>query len=149
MKKLAIATVLAMAVTTASALEIGVTGTRDYSGGDRNFGGVTLGQSFGKTNITLGAERSVVGTNDQNRFSLVGSYDLAKLGPVTVGPRVGVAYLNNQTGEDGYAATVGIGATLPVTKQVSLGLAVDRQYGQDRVDQFDGNRATASVNYRF
>jgi hypothetical protein len=149
MKTLAIATVLALSATTASALEVGVTGTRDYAGTDRNFGGITVGESFGKFTATLGAERSTVGEVDQNRFSLVGGYDLFKVGPVTVAPRLGVAYLDNQSGEDGYAATVGVGATVPVTKQVSLGLAVDRQYGQDRVESFDGNRATVSVKYRF
>lgn len=149
MKKLAIATALAMAVTTASALEIGVTETRDYSGADRNFGGVTIGQSFGKNTITLGGERSNVGDNDQNRYSLVGGHDLVKMGPVTLGPRAGVVYLNNQIGENGYAITAGVSATMPVTKQVSFGLAVDRQYGQDRVEQFDGNRVTVSAKYRF
>jgi opacity protein-like surface antigen len=149
MKKIVLASVLALAATAASALELGITATRDYSGDNRNFGGVTLGQSYGKLNATIGAERSSVGGNDQNRFSLVGGYDLAKFGPVTVTPRAGVAYLDNQTGQDGYAMTVGLGASVPVTKQVSFGLAVDRQYGQDRVQQFDGNRVTAAVKYRF
>jgi hypothetical protein len=149
MKKLAIATALVLAAGAASALELGVTATRDYAGDNRNYGGVTLGQSFGNFNATVGAERSSVGSNDQNRYSVVGGYDLFKLGPVTVTPRVGVAYLDNQVGQDGYAATVGVGATVPVTKQVSVGLAVDRQYGQDRVNQFDGNRVTAAVKYRF
>jgi len=151
MKKLTIAaaTVLALAATSVSAVEVGVTGTRDYSGDNRNFGGITIGQSFGKLNATLGAERSSVGDNDQNRFSLVGSYDLVKLGPITVSPRLGVAYLDNQTGSDGYAATAGIGASVPVTKQVSLGVAVDRQYGQDRVESFDGNRVSVGFKYRF
>jgi opacity protein-like surface antigen len=149
MKKIVLASVLALAATAASALELGITATRDYSGSDRNYGGVTIGQSYGKLNATLGAERSSVGGNDQNRFSLVGGYDLAKVGSFTVTPRLGVAYLDNQTGQDGYAMTVGIGASVPVTKQVSVGLAVDRQYGQDRVQSFDGNRVTAAVKYRF
>jgi outer membrane autotransporter protein len=45
--------------------------------------------------------------------------------------------------------TIGAGVSVPVTKQVSIGLDVARQYGQDRVSQFDGNRVTAGVNYRF
>ncbi len=149
MKKFAIASLLAMAAVSASALEVGVTGTRDYSGDNRNFGGVTIGQSYGTLNATVGLERSTVGTNDQTRVSVVGGYDVAKVGSVTVTPRIGVAYLNNQTGADGYAATVGIGASVPVAKKVAVGLAVDRQYGQDRVNQFDGNRVTASVKYAF
>jgi outer membrane autotransporter protein len=66
-----------------------------------------------------------------------------------VGVRAGGAYLNNQTGADGYAAVVGVGASVPVTKQVSLTVDVTRQYGQDRVQSFDGDRVTAGLKYRF
>ena len=149
MKKIAFASILALAAISASALEVGVTGTRDYSGDNRNFGGVTIGQSYGKLNATAGVERSTVGSNDQTRISLVGGYDVAKVGPVTVTPRLGVAHLGNQTGADGYALTVGVGASIPVAQKVSVGLAVDRQYGQERVDSFNGNRVTASVKYAF
>ena len=133
----------------ASALEIGVTGTRDYSGVDRTGYGLTVGQKAGAVGVTGGFERFTTGTNDQDRYSLVVGYDVAKLGVVTVTPKVGVAYLNNQTTADGYAMTVGVGASVPVTKQVSVGLDVARQYGQDRVSQFDGNRVTAAVKYSF
>ncbi len=149
MKKFALATVIALAATAASAVEVGVTATRDSAGDNRNFGGVTIGQHYGKVSATAGIERSSVGDNDQTRVSLVGGYDAAKVGPVTLTPRVGVAYLNNQTGADGYAMTVGVGASVPVAQKVSVGLAVDRQYGQSRVDAFNGNRVTASVKYAF
>jgi opacity protein-like surface antigen len=149
MKKIILATTLVLAATTASAVEVGVTATRDYSGDNRNFGGITIGQKYGTIGVTAGFERSTVGSNDQDRYSLVAGYDVAKLGPVTVTPRLVVAFLDNQSSSNGYAMTVGIGASVPVTKQVSVGLAVDRQYGQDRVNQFDGNRVTAAVKYSF
>ena len=149
MKKIAIATILAVTAMSASALEVGVTGTRDYAGTDRDGYGLTVGQSFGKVGVTAGFDRFTSGTNDQNRYSIVTGYDVANLGVVTVTPKVGVAYLDNQTGSDGYAMTVGIGASLPVTKQVSVGLDLARQYGQDRVNTFDGNRVTAGVRYKF
>jgi outer membrane autotransporter protein len=150
MKKLAIASIIALAATAASALEVGVTTTRDQSGAtDRTGSGVTIGDKFGKVGVTAGFERFTKGANDQDRFSLVAGYDVAKLGSVTVTPKVGAAYLNNQTGQDGYAMTVGIGASVPVTKQVSFGVDLARQYGQDRVSQFDGNRATVGLKYKF
>ena len=133
----------------ASALEVGVTGTRDYSGTDRNGMGITIGQKTGAVGVTAGFERFTEGPNDQDRYSLVVGYDVAKLGAVTITPKVGVAYLNNQITADGYAMTVGVGASVPVTKQVSVGLDFARQYGQDRVSQFDGNRLTAAVKYSF
>ena len=149
MKKIAIATILAVTAMSASALEVGVTGTRDYASTDRNGAGLTIGQSFGKVGVTAGFDRFTSGTNNQDRYSIVAGYDVAKLGIVTVTPKVGAAYLDNQTGSNGYAMTVGIGASLPVTKQVSVGLDLARQYGQDRVNTFDGNRVTAGVRYKF
>ena len=150
MKKILIATTIALAATAASALELGVNATRDYSGAEnRNGGGITLGQNYGKVSLTAGFDRFTKGTNDQDRYSLVAGYDVAKVGFVTVTPKVGVAYLNNQFGSDGYAMTVGVGATVPVTKQIGIGLDVARQYGQDRVQSSDGNTVTVGVKYSF
>jgi outer membrane autotransporter protein len=150
MKKILIATAIALAATAASALEVGVTTTRDYSGADnRNSGGITVGQRFGPVGLTAGFERFTTGTNDQDRYSVVAGYDVTKIGTATVAVKTGAAYLNNQTGSNGYAMTVGAGISVPVTKQVSVGVDVARQYGQDRVSQFDGNRVTAGVSYRF
>ncbi len=149
MKKILIATAVALAATAATAAEFGVTTTRDYAGVDRNGGGITLGEKFGKVGVTAGFERFTAGNNDQDRLSLVAGYDVAKLGPLTITPKVGVAHLNNQTGADGYAMTVGVGATFPVTKKLNLGLDVARQYGQDRVQAFDGDRVTVGLRFKF
>ena len=150
MKKIAIASIIALAATAASAMEIGVIGTRDYSGTEnRNGTGITLGKSFGKANVTAGFERFTKGSNDQDRYSLVAGYNVANVGVFTVTPKVGVAYLDNQVGDNGYAMTVGIGTSVPVTKQVSVTADIARQYGQDRVQTFDGNRVTVGLKYRF
>lgn len=146
MKKLTIATLIALSATVASAAEFGVTSSR---ADDRNSFGVTVGQQFGAIGVTAGAERTSVGSNDQNRFSLIGAYDVVKLGPVTVSAKAGGAYLDNQTGTDGYAAVVGAGFSVPVTKTVTAGVDFTRQYGQDRVSQFDGNRVTAGLKFKF
>ena len=150
MKKIAIASLIALAATAASALEVGVTTTRDYSGAEnRNGGGITLGQTYGANTVTAGFERFTAGRNDQDRFSLVVGREVARIKTASFAVKGGVAYLNNQTGQDGYAMTVGAGVSVPLTKQVSFGLDVARQYGQERVQTFDGNRVTAGLNYRF
>lgn len=149
MKKFAIATMIALAATAASALEVGVTTARDYAGDNRNAVGITVGQKLGAVSVTAGFDRATRGTNDQDRYSLVAGYDVAKVGPVTVAVKAGAAYLNNQTGQDGYAALVGVGASLPVSKKVALTLDATRQYGQDRVSSFDGNRITTGIRYSF
>jgi len=149
MKKFAIASLIALAATAASALEVGVTSTRDYAGDNRNGFGVTVGQKFGAIGVTAGIERTTAGTNDQDRYSVVADYGITKVGPVAIAAKAGAAYLNNQTGENGYALTVGVGASVPLTKTVSATLDVARQYGQDRVQAFDGNRVTAGLKYSF
>jgi hypothetical protein len=149
MKKIVIASLLALAVSSASALEVGMTVGRDYSGTNQNTFGMTVGQKYAKLGVSAGLERQYTGSNDQNRLSLVGSYELVKFGPVSLAPSVGVAYLNNQRSMDGYAVTVGMGASMPVTKQVSATVDVRRQYGQDRVQASDGNVVTAGLKYTF
>lgn len=150
MKKLAIASLIALAATSASALEIGINTTRDYSGRmDRDSMGITVEQQFGKVGVTGGFERFSKGINDQDRFSLVAGYDLARVGTVTFGPKVGVAYLDNQRGRDGYAMTLGAGASMRITKRANLNLDVARQFGQDRVSQFNGNLVGLGVSYKF
>jgi hypothetical protein len=149
MKKFAIATMIALAATAASALEVGVTTARDYAGNNRNATGVTVGEKFGAVTVTAGFDRATLSANDQDRYSLVAGYNVAKLGPLTVAVKGGAAYLNNQTGQDGYAALVGVGASLPINKKVALTVDATRQYGQDRVNSFDGNRVTAGVKYSF
>lgn len=150
MKKIAIASIIALAVTAASALEVGVSTTADYSGADKSTGyGLTVGKQTGALSVTGGFERFTKGENDQDRYSVVAGYDVAKFGPVTVTPKLGVAYLNNQTGANGYAMTVGVGTSMPITKSVAFTVDAARQYGQDRVNAFDGNRVTAGLNYKF
>ena len=149
MKKILIATAVALAATAVTAADIGVTATRDYAGDNRNGAGITLGEKFGKVGVTAGFERTTAGNNDQDRLSLTAGYDIARFGQLTIAPKLGVAHLNNQRGADGYAMTVGVGASVPLNKSVSLTADVARQYGQDRVAAFDGNRVTVGLRYKF
>lgn len=139
-----------------------IIGPMQWSNGtDRTEYGITVGEKFGKVGITAGFARSNGGTpitiptdgpykdQVQNRYSLVAGYDVAKIATITVTPKLGVAYLDNARDVDGYAMTIGVGASIPVTKKISLTADVARQYGQDRVNQFNGNRVTVSVNYKF
>jgi len=148
--KLAIASILALSAVTASALEVGLTTISDYSGARKNTGyGLTVSQPVGTFDVAVGYAEFNGLENNQARFSLVGGRDVAKFGTVIVTPKLGVVYLNNQHATDGYALTLGVGATLPVTNTVSFTLDVARQYGQERVESFDGNTVTAGLAYRF
>jgi hypothetical protein len=150
MKKLAIASVLALAAFSASAVEVGVNGSYDFGGSNERPGaGVTLGQKFGKMGVTAGFDRYTKGT-DQDKYSLVGSYDVATVANTTVAVKAGAAYLSN-TGNvaDGYAALVGVGASLPVNKTVALTADYRYQAGQSRVNQFNGSTVAFGVKYSF
>jgi hypothetical protein len=149
MKKIAIASLIALAAMSASALEVGVTTAREYTGTNTNGMGITLGQKFGKVGVTAGFERFTKEVNDQDRLSLTAGYDIAKFGPVTVTPKIGVAHLNNSGAVNGYALTVGAGASVPLSKTVDLTVDARRQYGQDRVNAFDGNTVTAGLKVKF
>lgn len=151
MKKIALATMLALAVGSASAVEVGVTANRDYSQNqDRNGFGVTVGEKFGKTSVTGGFERYTQNANDTNRYSLVGGYDVAKFGPVTITPKVGVAYIDPTTTANGWQGSVGVGASYAINKTTSL--TADYRYQtalQTRVENFNGNVISAGVKVSF
>lgn len=144
MKKLVIATVIAAAATAATAVEVGVTESHDVTA-NRNSVGVTVGNKYGPVGITAGFDRSTAGVADQNRYSLVSSYDLVKVGSATVDARAGIAYVDNQRGWDGYAGLVGVGASVPLTSTVSATVDVTRQFS----DTGDNNRVTAGLKYKF
>ena len=149
MKKILFATLATMALS-ASAVEVGVNGTRDYSGtSDRTGYGVTLGDKFGSIGLEAGYDRFTQSTNDQNRYSLVASYDVTKIGPVTLAVKAGVAYLDNQTVSNGYAVTAGVGASVPVAKNLAATVDYRRQEGQSRVNAFDGNQVAVGLKYSF
>ena len=149
MKKILFATLATLAFS-ASAVEFGVTGTRDYSGtSDRTGYGITLGQKFGAVGVVAGYDRFTQSTNDQDRYSLVTSYDVTKIGPVTIAVKGGVAYLNNQTVSNGYAVTAGVGASVPVVKNLAATVDYRRQEGQNRVNAFDGNQVAVGLKYSF
>lgn len=177
MKKIVFATVLALAATAASALDLGVNASRTYGGVDRNGGGITLSQNFGKVGAELGFDRYTNNGIDQNRWSLVGAYPVTKFGPVTLAAKAGVAYLDNKGTfttvdsitscrgrshvcmtststssneiSNGFAGVVGLGASMPITNKLAATVDYRYQRGQARVDAFNGSTVSAGVKYSF
>jgi len=149
MKKSILAVSLMAVIGTAQSVEVGVNVTKDYSGTDRNSQGITVGQKFGSVTATLGYDQFTKGKNNQDRYSLVSAYDVAKVGPVQVSVKVGAAMLDNQTGKDGYAVTGGVGLSYPIVKNVAATVDYRYQIGQSRVSSFDGNSIGAGVKVSF
>jgi outer membrane autotransporter protein len=148
MKKLAIMAVLATSAMAASAMDVGVRGVHT---GDAtaDMVGVTVGKKFGAIGVEGAFDRSTRGDASVNRWSLLGSYDVAKVYGVAVAAKAGVAHVDPSAGSNGGALLVGVGASYPVTKKVSLVADYAYQRGQDRVSAFNGNNVSAGVKVSF
>lgn len=149
MKKLAIMAAMVMAVGSASALEVGVRGTHT---GDNSSDlvGVTVGQKFGAVGVEGAFDRTTRGAVNVNKWSLVGSYDVAKVAGVTVAPKVGVTFVDpSNSGLNGAALSVGVGASYSLAKNVTVVADFSHTRSQDRVNAFNGNAVSAGVKYSF
>jgi hypothetical protein len=147
MKKIAFAALVAVSLS-ASALEVGVTGS-NLSTGNRYGAGVTVGQQVAGLGVTAGVSLFNGQANDQTRWSLVADRHLVGLGPVAISGRVGGVWLNNKTGDDGFAGILGVGTSMAVTKNLSAGVSIDHQWGQNAVKNSNGNVITAGVKVGF
>lgn len=149
MKKILAALALTAVTSMASAADFGLVVNRDSAGTNRNSFGATIGQKFGKVGVEGGFERFSRG-NDQDRWSLLGSYDVVKFGKTAaLSVKGGGAYLNNQHGKDGYALLAGAGLTVPLTKSLAATVDYRYQWGQERVKMFNGSTVGAGLKYSF
>jgi opacity protein-like surface antigen len=130
------------------AVELGVNASRDTANTDRTGYGLTIGQKFDKWGVTAGFDRYTTGT-DLNKYSLVTSYDVAKVGLATIAVKGGVAYLDQKNTTDGYAALVGAGVSYPLTKELALTADYRYQAGQSKVSSLDGSTIVAGVKFSF
>jgi opacity protein-like surface antigen len=147
MKRVILVTAL-LAAFSAQAVEVGVNASSDTANTDRTGYGVTIGQKFDKVGVTAGFDRYSTGI-DLNKYTLMGSYDVAKVGTATVAVKAGVAYLDQKNTKDGYAGLVGAGVSIPVTKQVAATVDYRYQAGQSRVNNLDGSTVSAGLKYSF
>lgn len=147
MKKVLIIAAL-LASFNASAIEVGVNGgviTGDAGG----LATVTVGEKFGKFGVEAGYGQAWLDSSTQNRWTLVGSYDVYTAEKFVVAGKVGYAYLNNQSAVSGSAATVGLGVTVPFNKNWAGTVDYAYQMAASGVTQFNGNIVTAGVKYKF
>ena len=147
MKKVILVTAL-LASMGAQAIELGINASRDTANTDRTGVGITVGQKFDKVGITAGFDQYKTGT-DMNKYTLVGSYDVATVGAATIAVKGGVAYLDQKNTTDGYAALVGAGVSYPLSKQVALTADYRYQAGQSKVSSLDGSTVIAGLKYSF
>jgi opacity protein-like surface antigen len=147
MKKV-ILTVALLAAFSAQAVEVGVNASSDTANTDRSGYGVTIGQKFDKVGVTAGFDRYSKGT-DLDKYTVMGSYDVTKIGFATLSAKAGVAYLDQKNANDGYAALIGAGVSIPVTTAVAATVDYRYQAGQSRVKSLDGSTISAGLKYSF
>jgi len=150
MKRVILTLALMGFVASAQSVDIGINTTHDYSGKtNRDYYGVTVGQKYGKMGVTAGYDSTSKGAVDQARYSLIGSIDVTKVGPVQLAVKAGGSMIDNDKGKDGYALLAGIGAEYPVTKTVAATVDYRHQMGQSRVSTSDGNSIIAGMKVSF
>lgn len=137
----------------ASAADVGVNGggiTGKNAGG---IAGVTVGDHFGKFSVDAGLARGWQHNNTSDRWTLVGGYDVVSISGVTITPKIGYAYLNNSSTQpanrtpSASAALIGVGASLPVAKDIAV--TADYAYQASANRNNEGNILTAGVKYSF
>ena len=150
MKKSLVALALTALAVTASAADLGVYSGRNM-GSEQNLVGVSAGQKFGKFGVQGTFDRNTTQAVDINRYTVSGSYDVVKLGPVQTNVRVGFAYLDPQSSRatNGGAGFVGAGVAYPVTKKITAVADYAYQKGNNITQGYDGNIVTAGLNYSF
>ena len=137
----------------ASAVEVGVNAGGVTGGNAGGIVGVTVGDHFGKFSVDAGFAQGWQDVTTTNRWTLVGGYDIAKVAGVTITPKVGYAYLNNSSTQaanrtpSASAALVGVGASLPITKQIAA--TADYAYQFSGNSNNTGNVLTAGLKYSF
>lgn len=148
MKKLVTIAILAAAATSAMAVDMTLRGTRSVHADNTSFG-VAVGKKFGKFGAEAGFDRTTLGTENMNKWSVVGSYDVAQFGPVSTTVKAGAALLDTDTVKNSGAMLVGVGAAYPLTKNVSLVADYFYQKGQTRISRLDGNYFSGGVKVAF
>jgi hypothetical protein len=154
MKKVLIAFALSMGlIGTASAVNFGVNGGVVTGGNDGGLAGVTVGEKWGKIGVDAGFARGWGQDTTQDRWTLVAGYDVAKLGGVTVTPKVGYGYIDNsnttiaKAAPSASVAIVGLGGSVPITKNISA--TADYAYQFSGSSNNNANVITGGLKYRF
>ena len=140
MKKAIIASMLAI-TTTAFAGEVSVSGAHDYT---LQKSGVRVATSV--AGVSLTATRI---DDSYNRYAVGKQFEITKIGPMSLSAGGSVAYQDTAKGDNGYGLSVGVKATLPITKQIDLVASTERFVGQDRIANFNGNTGTIGLNVKF
>jgi hypothetical protein len=153
MKKSLLLVALMVISGAASAVDLGVYGAygKGTNGHSEQAAGVSVGQAFGEFGVQGTFDRSTSNTYNVNRYTVTGSYDVFKIGPVQTNVHAGVAYLQPQELKvsNGGAGLAGVGVAYPLTEKVKLVADWDYQKGNNITKAYNGNYISAGAKYSF
>lgn len=148
MKKTLIALSTVLAMSSASALDIGAGYTRNVSN-DVNGYGINVGQTWKQLSLTAGATRFDVAGGSHDEVSLIAGYRLLKVMGISVEGQLGATYVTSDVAKDGLVSVLGLGVSMPVTKTVAVTANVRRNIGIDSMKVHDGTTAGLGLRYSF
>lgn len=144
MKKIIFATLLAAAMGTAQAADVGVNAGWDNAGrkGDSTLGVSASLPLHGPYGVAVELDKR----SEVNRYGVLGTYDVAKVLGASVVAKAGLAMVDPDRGSNLTLVQVGVGATLPLVDKLSLTADYRYQIGEG---SWDGSRVFAGVVYKF
>jgi len=148
MKKVILAGLTALALTSAQAAEMTVFGQRDVSS-ERNGAGFSVGKAFGPVTASFGVDKIKFAKQDVDTFWVAGTYDVVRFGKLSANVSGAGAFVRQEYGTNGYALLTGVGLEYDITKTMSAVVDFRRQFGQDKIKSLDGNVVAAGLRYKF
>lgn len=140
MKKFIIASILFSALS-AQAAEVSVSGVYDNSL-DRK--GLRVSTS------ALGFNGSVTHVkNSYNRFAVGKDFEVYKFQGMGLSVGASGVFQDTIKGANGYGIAPALKVTMPVMKNVEVSSGVERFMGQKKIDNFNSNLVTFSLNVKF
>jgi outer membrane autotransporter protein len=148
MKKLFMIATLALAATTVTAAEVGIRGVHTASSSP-DMVGLTLNDKFSSVGVQAAFDRSTRGAGTVNRWSLLAEQDLFKVNTLTITAKGGLVHVDPSFGKSGTGVALGVSATHPLSKTLSLVAEYQHQRGEKTVTKYDGNMVSLGMKVKF
>jgi hypothetical protein len=145
MKKAFISLTIFTAVSSANALDFGTSYSRDITN-DTNGYGIQVSESWNRWSLTAQADRF---ESNQDQVSVLAGYQIAKIWKLIIDAQAGAAYIQADNSKDGLTSVVGLSASVPIIKNISVTGDIRRQIGQASMKQYDGTSLGVGIKYKF
>jgi len=145
MKKAFISLTIFTAVSSANALDFGTSYSRDITN-DTNGYGIQVSESWNRWSLTAQADRF---ESNQDQVSVLAGYQIAKIWKLIIDAQAGAAYIQADNSKDGLTSVVGLSASVPIIKNISVTGDIRRQIGMDAMKQYDGTSLGVGIKYKF